>query len=429
MKIYMRSVLAIVLTILCLGNANAKTDTSPKKCPAGLFCTSNGTYLLNGGTEDIPTYQRTPAELVTAGWGRWSDAGLCDKHPKSGNDATCRYYADDYDETWVSTWFGFYTIKNGKVNYHNMSGAKFSGVFPCPGSHPSSVSGASSVFECYTMVSGQKEYYKAPNNTQTAATNTSNNTEIKAIMADLQQSLDKTNRLAQELQFALNNVINEPLKAPATIKNKVGTDQPHQNEITINNETLKNHAITNNTSANVSESNTKNKPCNNKLHAGKGLFCASVITKECPKGCYCTGGGPVKWTEQEVINGCSTGLDKVTTELTDSGIHLCPAGTTSNPGATSAADCFKSNNVTNAKSATTPVVARSAVHNPANKRSAMQTNEQRQNSAAKRPTSNRSARPVSNIQNPLHRMMTNKINQKRQTQQKSGRTKSSNGRK
>lgn len=179
---------------------NASTAAT---CPAGLFCTSGGNYVpANGG---IQSYQMVPADLVTPNWGMWSEEGLCAKCSNSTN--TCWYCGEDYDEIWVSTWFGFYLVKNGEVTYHSAGNTPAPGVFPCPGTHPSSAKGASSVFECYTVIgNGQKEYYKAPTNTQngSSGSGTYNNDKIKLLVKDLLSSLNQANKVAQDIQKELN---------------------------------------------------------------------------------------------------------------------------------------------------------------------------------------------------------------------------------
>lgn len=130
---------------------------SAKKCPAGLFCTTGGTYVpYDGG---IAPYMLGPADLATIGWGMWSEEDLCPVRGKYSSG--CSYYTEDYDEVWVSVWFGYYMVKNGEVIYHKSKDSNAPGAFPCPGTYPVSAECASSVFECYRVASGgQKEYYK-----------------------------------------------------------------------------------------------------------------------------------------------------------------------------------------------------------------------------------------------------------------------------
>lgn len=193
MKICMKYLVGIIVSVSCLCDANA---AATKICPAGLFCTSGGKY--NSGQYGIESYKMGPADLVTSNWGDWQEEGLCSK-------GKCAYSAENYDQVWVSTWFGFYMVKNGDVTYHSSGSSAASGVFPCPGTHPSSAEGASSVFECYRNVgNGQKEYYKAPNAIQTNNAGNADMNTIAALVQELQASLNQANKIAADLQKALN---------------------------------------------------------------------------------------------------------------------------------------------------------------------------------------------------------------------------------
>ena len=228
------SFFAITASIFCGNSASAKTNSGTVyvTCPAGFFCTSNGQYYTTDSTstnfwghvsyhiDEIPTYMYGPAELVLPGWGMMSEEQFCDKC-NGQHDSSCAYCADEYDETWVSTWFGFYGAKNGEITYHSWRNTSFQGVFPCPGTYPSSENGASSVLQCYrTTSNGQKEYYKAPNKTQPNNYNGSYNTDdVNALLTNLQAALTQANTAANNLQALLkksNNKIN--IKLP-TINN------------------------------------------------------------------------------------------------------------------------------------------------------------------------------------------------------------------
>ena len=200
MKIRVLSLLTIILSVLCLENVNAAT--SKKKCPAGLFCTSGGTYTYDGNN-DIQAFQIAPAEKIVDGWGEWQDEQLCDSCEKSRSG--CAYCANEYDEAWVSSSFGFYLVKDGEVTYHSQRGGYVKGVFPCPGTYPSSAEGASSVFECYRMAgNGQKEYYSAKKSTSAGYSGNYDIESINALVKKLQSSLDAANKAAQDLQDALD---------------------------------------------------------------------------------------------------------------------------------------------------------------------------------------------------------------------------------
>ncbi|MBR3510710.1 MAG: hypothetical protein IKN73_01460 [Alphaproteobacteria bacterium] len=198
-------IFCMFVSFLCLCNAGAATQI---KCPAGFFCASNGVYTPYGG--GIQSYQKGAAEQVTPSWGDWSEELFCSSCKKSRSG--CSYCADDYDEAWVSTWFGFYLIKNGEVTHHTSGNSPARGAFPCPGTYPSSAEGATSVFECYKVVgNGQKEYYKAPVNTQTNYSGSCDIADLQALFENLQSALNNANKLAQDLQNALNKAQSQSL--------------------------------------------------------------------------------------------------------------------------------------------------------------------------------------------------------------------------
>jgi hypothetical protein len=135
---------------------------------------------------------------------------------------------------------------------------------------------------------------------------------------------------------------------------------------------------------------SKNKPCSNNNPAGKGLYCGAMLTKECPEGCYCTGGGNFTWTAGEVKKGCKNRWSKITDELNKKGVFLCPEGKTSKTGAKSASDCFTQNSTTDAKSATVPV-ARTAISNTVNRRTYATNTTEDKETTDRRPITHRSA--------------------------------------
>ena len=226
----MKKVLIFIAVITCtsfVNTATAKTieGTVYVTCPGGFFCTNNGKYYTTTAITDdfwsplefkmdlIPTYMYGPAELVTPGWGMMSDEQFC-AVCNGQHDSLCAYCADEYDEVWVSTWFGFYGAKNNDVTNHSWRGSAFAGVFPCPGTYPSSDSGASSVFQCYrTTSNGEKEYYKTPNKTTHNYDGNYNTEDVNALLTNLQSAIDQANSASQNLQAVLkknNNHINVP---------------------------------------------------------------------------------------------------------------------------------------------------------------------------------------------------------------------------
>lgn len=190
--------LFVVAPFLVAYDAVAATQQT---CPAGLFCTVNGKYEGDA----IQSYALASSESVGPGWGHWIEEGLCDKRKSDGTTYTgCEYIATDYDEVWVSTWFGFYTIKNGAVTYHSSDNTVATNVFACPGTYPYSDLGASSVFDCYRNTgNGGKEYYKAPNNTETNYDGEYNTDTVNVLLTNLQLALEQAQSAARNLQNVL----------------------------------------------------------------------------------------------------------------------------------------------------------------------------------------------------------------------------------
>jgi len=211
MKIRIKSLWGLSIISLIVSFSLPAISATTKTCPAGLFCTSGGKYTFDKKNDDIQAYQMKPAELVVDGWGMQSDEGICDSCGQK-KESPCVYCANEYDEMWASLFFGYYFVKDGEVTYHSNRGSMAQGVFTCPGTYPSSAEGASSVFECYRIVSnGQKEYYKAPKNTQTDNGVDIDIKTVNALVTDLQSALSK----AQSLQAALNKLNQLPTFTPA----------------------------------------------------------------------------------------------------------------------------------------------------------------------------------------------------------------------
>lgn len=232
----------IIAFILCSNTADAKKQKKlTRQCPAGMFCTANGMYTYESEYSDVSPYMLSPAQLVptTSGW-VWSDEGLCSTNKNS--DPTCIYTATDYDEVWVSTPFGFYMIKNGDVMYKSSLSTDFPGMFPCPGTYPSSDSGVQSVFQCYRIVSnGEKEYYTAPNNTKPKYNGSYNTDDINVILTSLQSALAQAETAAQNLQGVLQksnkliNVAKPPVSISAANINGKTITSNINNEVETNN--------------------------------------------------------------------------------------------------------------------------------------------------------------------------------------------------
>lgn len=92
--------------------------------------------------------------------------------------------------------------------------------------------------------------------------------------------------------------------------------------------------------ATSSDTATSGKTCSNKKPAPAGSYCGATITKKCKPGCYCEGGGNFTWLAGDVEKGCKERWNKVTDELNEKGVYLCPAGFTTIEGAGSLSDCF-----------------------------------------------------------------------------------------
>ena len=219
MKIRIKSLLSLSIISLVVSFSLPAISATTKTCPAGLFCTSGGKYTFDKKADDIQAYQMKPAELVVDGWGMHSDEGICDSCGQK-KESPCVYCANEYDEMWASLQLGYYFVKNGEVTYHSDRSSKLQGIFTCPGTYPSSAEGASSVFECYRVVgNGQKEYYKAPTNTQSVScgSNDVNIGTVNTLVKDLQAALI----MAQSLQASLNKAKQLPTLTPAIDNDKV----------------------------------------------------------------------------------------------------------------------------------------------------------------------------------------------------------------
>ena len=290
----------VVHYILFVHNVSAYTGeqrTIQETCPAGMFCTANGKYTVvqtKVGTKwyadvryTIHPHQMGPAELVVPGWGQWTDARLCDERT-SNDSSSCAYYASDYDEVWVSS-FGFYTVKNDNVMYVPCNADYIQGVFSCPGTYPSSEVGASSVFECYRVVSNkEREYYTVPKNTKSNYDGEYNTDEINTMLVNLQSALDQAQTAASNLQNVLkksNKRIlsyvskNKQIQADTSIKTEIDIIKEKINSVTaeINDEDKTNAEVNSATAETNYEDKTevstvKNDPI-------KKVFESSVSTK------------------------------------------------------------------------------------------------------------------------------------------------------
>ncbi len=241
----------VAIFIFCMHNAFGAKDVKCTQiqitCPAGLFCTANGKYTaqeckfgkstyLSG---EIQPYQIGPAELVAPGWGMWSDEGLCDARTNHGS-SFCIYYASDYDEVWVSAWFGFYMVKNDNITY-NSSANGVQGVFPCPGTYPSSDVGASSVFQCYRIIGdGEKEYFTTPKDTVSNYDGRYNTDSINVMLTNLQSALEQAQTAAKNLQNVLkksNTKIRVSIPVTQSQFNNISNETKNVTNATINEST------------------------------------------------------------------------------------------------------------------------------------------------------------------------------------------------
>ena len=295
MKLHKNLLFGIIASVLCLCDASAlliKEEEATKKCPAGLFCTTNGQYtykrIKDGkdytATQDIEMYMLHPAELATKDWGTMLSEGFCSYCTNEDRGDICRYCANDYDELWISHWFGFYAIKNGEIMYRNFGNNYFSGVFACPGTYPSSDEGAKSVYECYTIgPNKQKEYFKPSTNLQNASSGNCN-IDIKTfntLVQDLESALNKAQKLQED--SSKKNTVNKRDRSAEIeeFKTKIKTSIAAQVE-TIKNEIHEEKnstTTTSNTSQSPKSSESSNDtPSSKKLDTLKKQISANMIT-------------------------------------------------------------------------------------------------------------------------------------------------------
>lgn len=227
MKIRMKYLFGIIAAVLCLCDAMAEDLI----CPEGCFCLNNGHSSQAG----YGNYSYSSDTIIGNQWhsdhcGGHSSLITSTKNPNynkkyqnisvvsnRNSGITADYYVEEFSEFYESD-LGFYGIINNQFVYGYAD--SYYDMLPCPTSYPNSERGSSSLSQCFKYdVNGQKEYYKAPTNTQTSSSGISNIDigTVNALVKDLQSALAK----AQALQEALNK---------ANTGNKVGTTSSGSNK-------------------------------------------------------------------------------------------------------------------------------------------------------------------------------------------------------
>ncbi|MBQ6110453.1 MAG: hypothetical protein IJL05_03670 [Alphaproteobacteria bacterium] len=224
MKISIRLLFGIVVSVLCLCDVNANTFL----CPEGCFCLNDGKveknsteiFFLGGGngsspemweenpyidasqmsaankarlqaeyeaslTEGakklrtlcgLPAFPLNPGQLLSCTATGWIKVGksnvVCDRQRYLNNYVSdgdhVDYNVDDFLEFYTDAAysyemkFGGYGIKGKDIVYFPIMQQR---VFPCPVSYPLSKSGAKTLNECFTYdINGNKTYYKPRQN-------------------------------------------------------------------------------------------------------------------------------------------------------------------------------------------------------------------------------------------------------------------------
>lgn len=209
MKICVRFLFGVIASVLCLCS-NAKAEIKP--CPEGCFCLNGGNFNTEPGAYNINEKDcKIPASKYWSG-GNNSGSISCgvlisDNH--NYNPGGVSYYMDDFSEFYKGK-YGFYGFMkdNNEFIYNGDCYGRAENIFQCPKPYPNSARGSKALTDCFKYdEKGQKDYYKAPTNTQTSSSGNYNlvnsNIDIgtvNALVKDLQAALSK----AQALQEVLN---------------------------------------------------------------------------------------------------------------------------------------------------------------------------------------------------------------------------------
>ena len=168
----------VSISALLSANAFAADDMVP--CPEGCFCykfggkISNKLNVADNCKTSHPTPMRRCAFNGVSSWNYIHPNGqnktgklLCASSEQKGS---LDYYFDDFAEVYSGA-DGYYgvmqkkegtAIHNDMVPMFNVQTSKiknFGAVYNCPRDYPQSDAGAKTVFECFKMVNGKKEFY------------------------------------------------------------------------------------------------------------------------------------------------------------------------------------------------------------------------------------------------------------------------------
>ena len=210
MKIRFTCFIGIIASVLCLCEANAKTKT----CPAGCFCLNNGTYESNSNFSTSMCEEHS-AFYVSSPERCFSDGALWYNHPSvqyiACTDTAKQTYGNlvshlfnEFSELYYGN-LGAYGYINNEIVYLPRDTETAKTVYNCPETYPLSEAGAKSLYECFTYDDkGNKVYYKKSSGKYSSTDSGNINiAKIRALAESLQQSLDQTNKIAYELQKAL----------------------------------------------------------------------------------------------------------------------------------------------------------------------------------------------------------------------------------
>ncbi|MFQ6759974.1 MAG: hypothetical protein ACLRFM_01040 [Alphaproteobacteria bacterium] len=214
------------IVLLCEHSANA----AHLICPEGCFCLNDGYNSQTGYSSESSTnvsgnllYNDYCKQPITPPQGPFNKQyGNVRIASDCNNNENITYCLEEFSEFYEG-YMGFYGFVNNSFIYGYTK--PYIDLLQCPYTHPNSDKGAKTIFGCYRITAnGQKEYY-THTNTQNNYSGNYDNSNINALMQNLQSALNQANTAAQNLQNALNssNLANTTQSQTATTLNNTNT--------------------------------------------------------------------------------------------------------------------------------------------------------------------------------------------------------------
>ncbi len=212
--------------LLCEHSANA----AHLICPEGCFCLNDGYNSQTGYSSESSInvsgnllYNNYCKQPITPPQGPFNKQyGNVRIASDCNNNENITYCLEEFSEFYEG-YMGFYGFVNNSFIYGYTE--PYIDLLQCPYTHPNSDKGAKTIFGCYRITAnGQKEYY-THTNTQNNYSGNYDNSNINALMQNLQSALNQANTAAQNLQNALNssNLANTTQSQTATTLNNTKT--------------------------------------------------------------------------------------------------------------------------------------------------------------------------------------------------------------